>query len=308
MSQYSISQRLKSWRLVALIGLALVTPVMADDDPEATAIAAVKSSHEQVLKSFNEGKADAVAAAFLPQGELIDEAGVIYRGNEEIKSILTSFFERYAGVKLALDIETVRLVGPVAIEEGTRAMTTADGEETSRFRYIAVWAKPEKQWRLASFRDFAETPTLSPHDHLQALSWLVGDWLNEGADGRVAINYHWSDDKNYLLGDYAYESAEGEQRKSTHRIGWDPAAGQIRSWLFDADGGFAVGGWTMVDDGAVIKSESVNPDGTTSHVTLHIIVKDEDHFAIEGVDRIIGDSLAEDFDITVTRRPEAVGK
>ena len=29
----------------------------------------------------------------------------------------------------------------------------------------------------------------------------------------------------------------------TQRIGWDPAAKQIRSWEFDSEGGFGEGTW-----------------------------------------------------------------
>jgi uncharacterized protein (TIGR02246 family) len=287
----------------------LVFPVFlhAADSPDAATIASVRTSAEQVVQLFNAAKAAEVANTFLPQGELIDEAGTVYQGQQEIKDLLTAFFKQFPGAKLGINIESIRLVGPVAIDEGTRTMTTADGEEQSRFRYIAVWAKADKGWKLASFRDFADDPAPLPHDNLQPVAWLVGDWINEGADGKVEITYRWSDDKNYLLGEFAVEGADGA-RKSTQRIGWDPSVGRIRSWLFDADGGFAEGEWTVVDDGVVIKSASVNPDGSTATATMNIHTKDNDHFTIVGSDRIVGDSLEEDFEITVTRRPPAATK
>jgi uncharacterized protein (TIGR02246 family) len=245
---------------------------------------------------------------FLPKGELIDEAGTVYQGQQEIKALLSAFFTQFPGAKVAHDIESVRLVGPVAIEEGTRTMTTADGVEKSRFRYIAVWAKTDKGWQVASFRDFADDPVPTANENLQSLAWLIGDWINEGSDGKVAISYRWSEDKNYLLGEFEVNSVEGSPRKSTQRIGWDPSIGRIRSWLFDTDGGFAEGYWTVVEDGAVIKSSSVNPDGTTATVTMNITTKDKDHYTIEGTDRVVGDNLEEDFEITVTRRPPAASK
>jgi uncharacterized protein (TIGR02246 family) len=270
--------------------------------------AAVRKSAERIVTSFNSGKADEVAGAFVPRGELIDEAGTVYQGQQEIKDLLGSFFKQFPGAKLALKIESVRLVGPVAIEEGTRTMTTADGGEKSHFRYIAVWANTDKGWKLASFRDFADDPAPTANENLQPLAWLVGDWINEGTDGKVAISYRWSDDKNYLLGEFEMSSADGPPRKSSQRIGWDPAAGKIRSWLFDADGGFAEGVWTVVDDGVVIKNSSVNPDGTTATATMNVYTKDKDRYTIEGTDRVVGDVLEEDFAITVTRRPPAASK
>lgn len=275
---------------------------------EKAAIAAVRKSAEQAAQAFNAGKADQLAAMFLPKGELIDEQGTIYRGPKEITALVNAFFERFPGAKLALDIESIRLVGPVAIDEGTRTMTTKDGALKSRFRYIAVWAKTDRGWQLASFRDFTDDPVPTPHDYLEPLAWLVGDWINEGTDGKVAISYRWSDDKNYLLGDFQFDALDGTPRKTSQRLGWDPSAGKIRSWMFDSDGGFAAGYWTLVDDGIVIKSTSINPDGTTASATMSIVPEDDDHFTISGTDRIVGGSREPDFEITVARRPPAAGK
>jgi len=280
-------------------------PAQAQED---AAIAAVRKSEDQLVTAFNAGKADVLAGMFLPKGELIDEEGKVYQGPQEIKELLSTFFKQFAGAKLALNVESVRMVGPVAIDEGTRTMSTADGGVKSQFRYIAVWAKTDKGWQLASLRDFADDPAPTPQENLQSLAWLVGDWINEGADGKVAISYRWSDDKNFLLGEFQINSADGAPRKSTQRIGWDPSIGRIRSWLFESDGGFADGFWTVVEDGIVIKSASVNSDGTTSTATMNITIKDKDHYTIEGTDRIVGDNLVEDFEITVTRQPPTANK
>lgn len=294
-----------AWQALSLAVLLATATAHGADDEQAEA---VRKRALQLVELFNGAKADEVSAMFLPNGELITEAGVVFQGPGEIKDVLAKFFAQFPGAKLALNIESIRLVGPVAIDEGTRTMSTADGSVKAQFRYIAVWAKTDSDWQLASFRDFADDPAPTPHDQLQSLAWLVGEWINEGADGKVAITYRWSDDKNYLLGDYQMTRADGSSRNSTQRIGWDPSQGRFRSWLFDEDGGFAEGAWTVVDDGAVIKSSSVNPDGTTATATLNITTKDKDHFTIEGTDRIVGDMLDEDFEITVTRRAPSAGK
>lgn len=265
------------------------------------ATGAVRKSAEQFVAAFNSGKVDSVLAMIFEDGELIDENGAVHKGPKEIKELLTAFFEQFKGVKLSLSIESIRLAGPVAIEEGTRTMT-ADGVEKSRFRYLAVWGKDGAGWKLASFRDFSDDEPPTAKDHLQAVAWLEGDWVNEGADGKVAISYRWSEDKNFLLGEFQLKTADGP-KKSSQRIGWDPAAGRIRSWLFDADGGFGEGVWTVGADGVVIKSSSVNPDGSTASATMKIVVKDKDHFTISGADRVVGDNLEDDFEITVSRRP-----
>lgn len=288
--------------------------------PDDAAIAAIRKSAEKMATAFNAGRVDELAAAFLPTGELIDEAGTVYQGQQEIKNLLTRFFQKFPGVTLTFDIDSIRLVGPVAIEEGTRTMTTKEGRTRSQFRYVAVRTRTESGWPIVSFRDFADDGVLTPHDRLEPLAWLVGDWLNEGTDGKVTIAFHWSEDKNFLLGDFQFPApnnttvnADGTARsrattRSSLRIGWDPSVGRIRSWLFDADGGFAEGNWTVVEDGIVVKSSSVNPDGKTASATMTFVPKDKDHFSILGTERIVGDERAPDFDLTVSRRPPAAGK
>jgi uncharacterized protein (TIGR02246 family) len=300
--------RLFATSLAAMSVLLAVGVVRAADSPDDAAVAAVRKSGERLVIAFNAGKIDELANMFLPKGELIDEEGTVYQGPQEIKDLLKTFFQQFAGAKLAINVESIRLVGPVAIDEGTRTMTAADGAVKSQFRYISVWAKTDKGWQLASLRDFADDPAPTPQDNLQPLAWLVGDWINEGADGKVAISYRWSDDKNFLLGEFLINSSEGAPRKTTQRIGWDPSIGRIRSWLFDSDGGFAEGFWTVTEEGIVIKSSSVNSDGSTATATLDITSQDKDHFTIEGTDRIVGDILEEDFELTVTRRPPAASK
>lgn len=300
--------RLSTISLATLSLLFIATTTIAADNQEDPTIAAVRKSAAGLATAFNAGKVDDLTAMFLPKGELIDEEGTVYQGQKEIKDLLTAFFEKFPGAKLAINVESVRAVGPVAIDEGTRTITTKDGGVKSQFRYIGVWTKTDRGWQLASFRDFADDPAPTPHDNLQPVAWLVGDWVNEGTDGKVAINYRWSEDKNYLLGDFQFSSADGKQRKSSQRIGWDPSVGKIRSWLFDADGGFAEGSWTVVDDDIVIKSSTTNPDGGTASATMTITRDGKNRYSIAGTDRIVGDGREPDFEITVVRRPPATAK
>ncbi len=283
-------------------------PVAAASAPEDAAIAQVRKSSEQVIAAFNAAKVDDVASMFLPKGELIDEEGTVYQGEKEIKDLLSAFFKKFPGTKLTLDIESVRIVGPVAIEEGTRTMKAKDGTTQSQFRYISVRAKTDDGWKIASLRDFSDNPAPTPNEYLQSVSWLIGDWINEGADGAVKISFKWSEDKNYILGEFQMSGAGGPARKLSQRIGWDAGARKIRTWLFESDGGFSDGNWTVLEDGIVAKYSSVNSNGTTASATITISQKDKDRFSMKGTDRIVGDDREPDFEIHVVRRPPAAGK
>ena len=290
--------------LAALVGvwsgLANAPAVAADDGPET---AAIQTAATALVKDFNAGKAEAVVAQFLPQGELIDEDGTIYKGRDELQKLFTQYFTRFPGATLGLEIESVRAVSDgLAIEEGTRYLSTKDGAK-AQVRYVTVRVKTDGQWRIASTREFNDDPAPSPGEHLAPLAWFVGDWISEGQDAAVKVSYRWSEDKNFLLGEFHSTRNGTSLMKSTQRIGWDPLAGKIRSWLFDADGGFAEGIWTLVEDGWLIKSQATLPEGTSGSATVTITPKNKDQFTMRGTDRIVGDSREEDFELIITRAP-----
>ncbi|MBX9653016.1 nuclear transport factor 2 family protein [bacterium] len=294
----------------AAIVLLLISEQMllASQAVDDAIVAAVQKSVEASTKAFNEGKVDELTSMFLPQGEFINEAGTMYQGTKELTELFADYFKRFPGSKIEFQIESIRAVGPIVIEEGLRHITTKDGESASTFRYIAIRSKEGAEWKIASFRDFPENIAVTNHDRLLPVAWLVGDWVNEGTDGKVTITWKWSQDSNFLLGEFESSSSENPSNKSSQRIGWDPSTGKIRSWLFDNDGGFAEGVWTILEDSIMIKSSSVNPDGSTSSATLRLIPQGPDRFLIKGTDRIIGDSNEPDYEITVTRRPEVSAK
>ncbi|MFM8250402.1 MAG: YybH family protein [Planctomycetota bacterium] len=279
--------------------------VAAEDE---TGPAEVREQAGKYAQAFNQGKPADVAAFFSPKGEFIDESGTVYQGRKEVQTLLTTYFEKFPGVKLMANIETLRAAGPLVIEEGVRTMETAD-KGAAKLRYIAIWTKTNAGWQMASLRDFSETPVITANETLQGLAWLVGDWLNEGSDNVVKISYRWSEDKNFLLGDYHVTQQGKVVMKSSQRIGFDPVAGKIRSWLFDSDGGFGESSWTQVGEEWVLKSTATLPDGQQGSATITISAKDKNRFTMKGTDRLVGVERAPDFDVTVVRQvPKATAK
>jgi uncharacterized protein (TIGR02246 family) len=285
----------------------LLAPARAwpQDDPES---AQLRAGDEAFVNAFNAGKVDELVAMFLPKGELIDDEGHVFQGQAEIKELLTKYFAKFPGAQVALDIDSIRVVGPVAIEEGTRYLTTKDETATAQLRYIAVRAKSENGWRIASIREFNDDPAPTPHEQLQPLVWLVGDWVNEGSDAVVKISYRWSEDKNFLLGDFSVTREGRVDMNSSQRLGWDPLAGKIRAWIFDSDGGYGGGHWTPVEGSWIFKSSAVLPDAQTGSATITITPQGSDRFTMKGTDRLVGEMREPDFDVTVARRPPAPGK
>jgi len=295
--------------LAAAIAAAfcIAAPAANAQQPDADT-AAIRTASAQLVKAFNAGHTDELAAMFLPKGELVDAEGVVYEGQAAIKDLLTKYFAKFPGAKLKLEIDSIRVIGPVAFEEGTRTTTTKDETSRAQVRYTAIRTKVGNNWPIVSIRDYSDDD-LTPNDHLQSLAWLVGEWVNEGNDAAVRITYRWSDDNNFILGELHVGKNGSVVMNSTQRIGWDPLAGKVRSWMFDSDGGYGDGHWTALDDGSwVIKSTAVLPDGQTGSATVTLTPQGKDRYVLKGTDRIAGDTRDDDFEYVVTRRPPMPSK
>jgi uncharacterized protein (TIGR02246 family) len=329
--------------VVALNAICIMFPTALSRAQEAqpadSFAAALKSRAAGFKKLFDEGKAAELAAQFLPDGELIDDQGNLYQGRGELQDLFERFFATYPDARLTFAVDSVRTIGSrLAIEEGTRTVSarrgpvTAVGETSNaaaakvaastevpqeraerlavydrpveaQLRYVCIWSKLGDDWKIASVREFADDPPPTPHEILQPLEWLVGDWVTEGGDSAVRISYRWSDDGNFLLGDYKVTAGGETSMDSVQRIGWDPLRQQIRSWLFDSDGGYGEGQWTALDDGYLVRSSAVTPDGGIGSANIKAKKLSDSRFVLMGTDRIVDDVPVEDFEITVTKQP-----
>jgi hypothetical protein len=264
----------------------------------------IVAATEKLVAAFNEGSADKVVDMFTSKGELIDENGVVHTG-EGLKGVLAEFFKTYPQAKTGVEIDSVRELGEVTISEGTRVVATKDESSVAVMRYQAIWDKTDKGYQLASLRDYAEPQPLAPREALEALSWLVGDWVNEGDDGKVEFSYKWSEDGNFLLGDILIKQDGQVIRKTSQRIGWDANEGQLRSWNFESDGGFGQSLWTPTDEGWVLHSAATGPDGTEARATLTMIPTENGRYIVKGSDRMVGDIMEPDFEYIVAKKPPA---
>lgn len=302
-------------RITVAVGtllLALWLSPLAMAQGTATAKAdeqAVRQVTQSLVKEFNAGSAERLAALFFSGAELTDDAGNVYRGAAAIKDAFARFFEKFPGASSTMTADSVWLVGPaLAIEEGTRVVSSKGDQATAASRYTLVMIKDQGGWKIASGREVEDDDSLSPHDRLKPLAWLVGDWVDEGSDAVVQISCKWSDDKNYLLVEFNARMQGKPALKSSQRIGWDPLTQKVKSWVFDSDGGHGEGLWSQIENRWVIKSTAVLPDGQTGSATIVLEPRDKDSYLMKGFDRIRGKTAEPDFEAMIVRKPPAPAK
>ncbi len=291
--------------LLAAAALAMGAGWCQDADPAGAELAALAKSAQSFVDAFNQGDAAAIAALFLPDGELVLASGELLAGQPEIKDHYAAVFAADKESKLALEAGSVRFLTPtVATEDGTVHLTSPSGEVSST-DYAAVHVRQDDgSWRFASVRDRPEDRAPAG-EKLLALGWLVGDWMAELRGTETQLSFAWSEAGPFLDGKAVTEQAGAGSTAATWRIGWDARRGGFVAWGFDAEGGFNFSEWTaMADDSWLLHTRGVTADGESNQLTQVITPgPGNENFTIARRDHVIDDAVQPDRAVTFVRRP-----
>lgn len=292
--------------LTCCLSSALIQAAESKPNAKPTPTDAIVKSIHSFAAAFNAGDAKKLAAHFVEDGEYVDDTGTLFKGRDAIASEFASFFKALPGTQIAIDVEDLRIVGDsLAIEEGTAAVTRAADESVTVSRYIVVHVRKQDRWQIASARDLDSKPA-SNHDRLKPLEWLIGDWVDESDDSTVETSIRWSDDGNFIITKFNVNVATVRVMSGTQRIGWDPQKQQIRSWIFDSEGGFGSALWTETSAGWIVKTTAVRPDGSSGSATSTYARTGKDSFRLTLSQRVVAGQPIPNVSIDVVRKPPAV--
>src|SRR6266516_5398291 len=171
-----------------LLALASITlcgmPALraAESDPRTGEIT---KTAEAFVEAFHKGDAKAVAAFWTPDGDYVDEHGRLVKGRKAIEDSFAELFAENKGLKLRIDVASVRFPAPdLAIEDGTSTVFAPDGSAPSRARYSNVLIKKDGHWLLSSVREAAYSEP-SNYEHLEEVEWAIGEWGDDQSNGPV---------------------------------------------------------------------------------------------------------------------------
>jgi len=120
----------------------------------------------------------------------------------------------------------------------------------------------------------------------------------------IQTDCDWAKNKNFMHRSFAVVIGDQVNMAGMQIVGWDPVAKQIRSWVFDSDGGFAEGKWTHKGNRWLIQQTGTLPDGSKSSAVNIIKKIDNDSFTWQTVQRSVnGDLLPDVEEVTVVRKP-----
>lgn len=234
----------------------------AADQPDPRKLEIAKTA-EAFVAAFQAGDAKAVAAFWTDDGDFVDIGGRVIKGRPAIEADFADLFRQNKGLKVHIHIEQVRFPSAdTAIEDGVSSVHGPAGTLPNRAKYTNILVKKDGKWLLSSVREAAYTPP-SNRDKLQGLEWLIGEWADTANAGHTArVIFDWTPDQNFIFSMKAVQVGDAALDNGSQRIGWDPIAKNIRSWNFEADGGFGESVWTKTNDTTwTIKTTSVLVSG-----------------------------------------------
>ncbi|MDG3004644.1 SgcJ/EcaC family oxidoreductase [Paludisphaera mucosa] len=277
--------------------------------PTTPAEKAVAVQVGEFVKAYEAGDAQALAALYADDAVIVDPDGLEIKGKEQIARLYAESFAVAAGLKLDAQIEALRFLTPdVARIEGRSRLATPAGDAADYTRYSGLLVQKGGKWTIAEIREYpAAAEDVEPYERLKDLEWMVGEWVNEGQHDKVTAEIKWADNRSYLVRTYAAELDGQKKSSGTMFIGWDPQSGQIKSWLFDSEGGHGEGVWTRTEENQwVVKAQGVLRNGLPTSATQVHTILNKDSVKTDAVDRILGGLVAEDvLDVVMVRKAPA---
>jgi uncharacterized protein (TIGR02246 family) len=276
-------------------------------DPTAADEAAIRKNAQAFDDAYNARDAKALAALWSPRAIYADpDTGQEVIGRENLEKY---FAETLADndTKLQVDVTSVDFVSPnVAIERGVAHVISSDGavEDST---YSAVHVRQGDQWLLDRVNEQGVVkPPKSNYDHLKELEWMIGSWIDEDDNVTIQTDVDWTKNKNFITRSFSATIGEQVDMSGMQIIGWDPAAKEIRSWVFDSDGGFGDGKWRKADDGRwIIQYSGTLPDGgkmSGNNIMTHI---DDNSYGWESINRQIDGQILPNIDEVIIVRADA---
>ena len=269
--------------VIAVLASAAFAQTPAGVPPEKTAVLALDRAYEA---AFAKGDVAALAAFFSEDAEQTTEEGNLLRGRTAIEQSIRDGLKANKGAKLAIDLDSVRLLTPeVAVEKGTSTVTAKDGG-TSSSLYTAIYVKKEGQWKISQLIE-TMLPPATPRERLQELAWLVGAWAEKDGETSISTKVEWARGGNFLTRNMTVKRGEETTLEGWQIIAWDAAQERIHSWTFDTEGGFSEGLWTRDGERWLVRDSGTVTDGSRTTAEQTIAKVSADKFTWESNNRTL---------------------
>ncbi|MBK9144933.1 MAG: SgcJ/EcaC family oxidoreductase [Candidatus Melainabacteria bacterium] len=246
-------------------------PALAGDEAKAL----VEKLADRYEAAFKKADAAAIASLWSEDGTFVRTDGREVSGRKDIQRMYSEFFKEFGAVDIDVVVESAKSLGEGAIlEKGSVEASDDSGERIRSTEYSVIHVKEADGWKIASAIE--RSVTAKPLT-LESIAWLAGNWRANGARGELTLKNNWHG-KNFLVGTFTLRGKDGLDRTDTQVIGVDPYSGNLRSWIFDSDGGTGTGEWCRDGKGFVIDVKRVTAEGLRTTCRDYLRRQDDGSF------------------------------
>jgi uncharacterized protein (TIGR02246 family) len=283
------------------------TTVQAQKATQADKAADEKAILEMLFdyqEAFNRADAEAVAKHLTGEAELVDAAGDTIHGRDAIRKEFEAFFKRYPGCKLDVHLDWFRWVSSDAVIGNGKAKFTPKTGAAFSTGFTAVYTKKDGKWRMAMVREALgqAQDTKTQEQSLEALDWMVGDWIDTDESGTLKINGKWARNKAYFIRSFTVMTKNEVVLEGTEFIGWDPTRGALRTWVFDSNGGYVEGTWKLKGKSWYSRLSGYQADGKKVSA-IHVLTPvGNNAYTFQSISRTIDGEAQPDIEEVTVRR------
>jgi uncharacterized protein (TIGR02246 family) len=258
---------------------------------------AIRKASGELSAAIEKGDAKPLANLFTEEGEYIGGNGTTIRGRSAIEEAYAQHFAKDPRTKVDLRIDSIRFVArDSAIVEGHARSQKGKADQPASSRYSALHVRENGQWPIAVLREWPEEGIT-----LRDMEWLIGTWTAKTNGGEVRTTYDWDETKKFIRCRFSIKNKDNDLA-GTQLIGRDPRTGNLRSWLFESNGGFGEAEWSWDGKRWVQDATGVEADGDEITATNILTPIDKDTFTWQSIDRTEnGESVANIPPVKVTR-------
>jgi uncharacterized protein (TIGR02246 family) len=283
--------------LFAVMICNLGASIAAETIPMTEEEKAIRKAVESYVAAFNQGDAKGLSAMWTPEAVYLNPVnGDRAIGREAIERQFEGIFAEVKGIKLEASTDSVQFVSPsVAVEHGMAKIIHA-GQPPEESEYSAVYVKRDGQWLLDRVTEQAIVEPISHYEQLKDLEWMVGRWTDQNDQSTVTTDCNWTKNNNFLVRSFNVQIRDQADMSGMQFIGWDPSTKQIRSWVFDSDGGFGQGTWSKKGNRWYIHQNGVLPDGRKTSAVNIFTYLDDNNCTLQSVNRSVDGELLPNID------------
>jgi uncharacterized protein (TIGR02246 family) len=260
-------------------------------------VKAMDAAGKAFVAAYNAKDAATLGTFWMEDADYKDDTGLDYHGRDAIQRAFAAQFAEHPDWRLELHVESSRLITPtLATRDGIAVISPPPAGPPGPNRYTAVLVLKDGKWLIASVRE-SRVDVASNYPQLQPLEWLIGSWVAKAPGRTTETTFEWTKNKSFIKRTFRITTAAKEESKTTtgtQVIGYDPTSGNIRSWLFDSEGGFSESAWSIEEHRLVGQTRSVLSDGSAGHSTDVLTRQSNDEFTVQSTNRTVDGESVED--------------